>query len=376
MVSYLILRRNNKNPTDFFQPLSTKQSRSMHSKPDNANSAEPDAQGVPVATICSQPWWRGVGYSVVTPAVLLDNSSKSSSLEMTEGGVGTKASQLQADDGRNEGADVSKEMQNMSTQSDGRFGYEQQQLQQATSTMPPVMAEYVVQHTLLELGHSIACASYPYSDPYYGGAMAAYRAQALVHPHVIGMHHARMLLPLEMAEEPVYVNAKQYHGILRRRQSRAKAELEKKLIKVRKPYLHESRHQHAMRRARGNGGRFLNTKKVDSNGTQHNSKKKMESGDSTPLQTASSSGSDPLHCNSTVDSSCSKQEVKGPMMQDKREQHIYANGNGRYQQHSSFPVSAFHSLSSERGEEGDRLGQQQRSGMMVGQTPHRVVTIQ
>lgn len=89
----------------------------MHSKPENANSKEPDAQGIPPVTIFSQPWWKGVGYSVVSPAVLLDSSSKSSSLEMAEGGVGTKAGQLQADDGRNEGADVGKEMQNMNAQS-------------------------------------------------------------------------------------------------------------------------------------------------------------------------------------------------------------------------------------------------------------------
>lgn len=154
------------------------------------------------------------------------------------------------------------------------------------------------------------------------------------HPQMMGFAPGRVPLPLDLTEdEPIYVNAKQYRAILRRRQFRAKLEAQNKLIKVRKvcvcrtlckgefyffwltkqcylrkaivmyvqPYLHESRHVHALKRARGSGGRFLNMKKLQDSKTNTTSYRVDVSGSAQLHLTGNMSESDVHETNNYTD---------------------------------------------------------------------------
>ncbi|KAK9274013.1 hypothetical protein L1049_018827 [Liquidambar formosana] len=314
----------------------------MREKSESANRPEPDPHGIPPSAVYSEPWWRGIGYNPIPPTLTGGNATNSSSPECLNGGSESNDGQSLSNGGLNEHDDnaIKESQTTVTSRSDGNYHQEHQNLQFAAPTLPRGSDDCLTQPPQLELvSHSIACASNPYQDPYYGGMMAAYGPQPVVHPHLLATHHARMPLPLEMTQEPVYVNAKQYRGILRRRESRAKAELKRKLIKARKPYLHESRHQHAMRRARGSGGRFA--KKVDGDASNHKAEEKgTGSGSAISSQSVSSSGSEPLPSDSAETwNPSNSQQARGSPLHNISEAHTYSNGSGQYHNNGGLQAS-------------------------------------
>ncbi|AED91026.1 nuclear factor Y, subunit A10 [Arabidopsis thaliana] len=127
--------------------------------------------------------------------------------------------------------------------------------EKSSRDVPKPHVAFAMQSACFEFGFAqpMMYTKHPHVEQYYG-VVSAYGSQR---------SSGRVMIPLKMETEEdgtIYVNSKQYHGIIRRRQSRAKAE---KLSRCRKPYMHHSRHLHAMRRPRGSGGRFLNTKTAD-----------------------------------------------------------------------------------------------------------------
>ena len=89
-----------------------------------------------------------------------------------------------------------------------------------------------------------------------------------------------------MEEEPLYVNAKQYNRILKRREARAKLEAEGRIPKQRQKFLYESRHLHALRRVRGEGGRF-------SSGSTTQSEQDLPTASDSPTNSTASSSECP-----------------------------------------------------------------------------------
>ncbi|XP_024539979.1 nuclear transcription factor Y subunit A-1-like isoform X1 [Selaginella moellendorffii] len=303
----------------------------------------------------SLPWWGAQSSATVTPKAAFDGCASGGRVNFAP---------MQQPQVPHDGHTLSSPPQKLPAPSSGTAAVDENgatavaTVGEVANGIPPPPGEFIIRPPQLELGHPMVRAAYPY-DPYYGGLVAAYGAQGvpMMHPHVLGMQHSRMPLPSEMMEEePVYVNAKQYHGILRRRQIRAKAELENKLVKTRKPYLHESRHQHALRRARGCGGRFLNTKaKEDGKGCN----------DVNERASSVCSDSSDAKSNSAGAGSAESGGAAGyhhPRMISAANQ---ANGYHSLHQTQSFHPSAFHPLASCDGGDNGQSGTGMVSSMAV-----------
>ncbi|KAG8095613.1 hypothetical protein GUJ93_ZPchr0012g21270 [Zizania palustris] len=98
--------------------------------------------------------------------------------------------------------------------------------------------------------------AFPYvspAGPFYIGSDTSNMSHPMNHLQTMGMEKTTLLpLPTEQAdEEPIYVNAKQYHAILRRRKRRKISGPEDETATIQK--------RQANMRPRGAGGRFIST---------------------------------------------------------------------------------------------------------------------
>lgn len=149
------------------------------------------------------------------------------------------------------------------------------------------------------------------------------------------------------------------------------------LFGITQPYLHESRHQHAMRRARGSGGRFLNTKKMDSTASNAMAEKNSDVDVSLSTRPISSAVSESSR---DKDPYTSHPEGGGPSFQEMRSRQSVSNGNGNGNGNGRYPPTnqgvhmTYHSLSEDRVEEGDQAGRQHER-ILANRAPHWALAI-
>ncbi|KAL0359513.1 UNVERIFIED_CONTAM: Nuclear transcription factor Y subunit A-7 [Sesamum angustifolium] len=274
----------------------------MQQQSGNRGQREFDAKGYKLCLgTGSQDWHNGIRDNFMSVNVLSRSTLSPSSVSQLNDCWGNLAHESQVNSRR-----VSGMPESVCRQEHGSL---------ASSIVPHAMDEHLMQEIQQDQnGGSNACSSYSYPDPRPRDSTLSNGRPQLICPDLHGAPHCRTASSFALtSEEPVYVNAKQYHGILRRRQLRAKAELENKVTRVRKPYLHESRHLHALRRARGCGGRFINTKKSDNtagNATHGEAKSIRDSSLSNTLRFSRDSGYASSASSGVVEPSTSIDEFK------------------------------------------------------------------
>ncbi|KAJ6743163.1 NUCLEAR TRANSCRIPTION FACTOR Y SUBUNIT A-10 [Salix viminalis] len=202
----------------------------------------------PIGQLSTVPWWTAIG----SQAVNGESCGLLKALPIEQPVGGGETATMHARMGAEQGLDKGNINQFTIFPGCKPAGGGQKSVQGGIS-LQTALPEYCA-HFELGFGQPVICAKYPSVDQCYG-VFSTFGSQI----------SGRIMLPMSMSTEdvPIYVNAKQYHGIIRRRKSRAKAAMENKLPRNRKPYMHRSRHLHAMRRPRGCGGRFLNAKELN-----------------------------------------------------------------------------------------------------------------